>query len=323
MRRRALLASGCAAAGALLLPGCVALQTPRALAIGTPPAEPRPQQPGQIAGKILFVKAGDLWVYADGRQKQLTTGLRYEGPAWSPDGQLIAASVVGENHSDLVILTSTGERVRQLTRNLSNVSVQNQAWARKPAWSPSGQQIAFITDQGYVDMSLSVVPSAGGAARKLVVHQIGGGGTDWPTWEPEGTHIAYADFSERLSRIFLYNVENTTFKPITEFPEGALDPDWSPDGQWIAFTGREARRSDIYVMRPDGTSVTRLTDNGASRAPAWSPDGQMLAFITTSNSSFDIAVVRVSLGSAVSASGPRQLTNGERIEGPSGLSWTV
>jgi TolB protein len=324
VKRRSFITAGAslAVASASLL-ACSSLRTPGVLAFGTPVAEPRPQQPSTIQGKILYVKRGDLWVYAGGQQKQLTTGTRYEGPAWSPDGALIAASVVGENHSDLVVLTSAGARVRQLTRNLSNVSIQNQAWARKPAWSPSGQQIAFITDQGYVDMSLTVIPSDGGTAHKLVVHQIGGGGTDWPSWEPDGTHIAFADFSERRSRIYTYNVDNTTYGPLADFADGAFDPAWSPDGRWMAFTGRDGKQSDVYVMRADGSSPVRVTENGAGRSPAWSPDGEMLAFISVANGALDIAVIRLSLGATISASTPRPLTNGEAIEGPSGLSWSI
>jgi TolB protein len=323
LKRRSFLAAGASlAVASTSLAGCASLRTPGALAFGTPVAEPRPEQPSTISGKILYVKRGDLWIYSAGQQKQLTTGLRYDGPAWSPDGASIAVSVVGENHSDLVVLTSSGARVRQLTHNLSNVSVENQAWARKPCWSPSGQQIAYVTDLGYVDMSLTVIPSGGGTAHKVVVHQIGGGGTDWPSWEPDGTHIAYADFSERQSRLFLYNVDNTTYGPLADFADGAFDPAWSPDGRWMAFTGRDAKQSDVYVMHADGTSPVRVTENGASRAPTWSPDGEMLAFIIASNGALDIAVTRLSLGAAVSASTPRQLTSGEPIDGPSGLSWT-
>ena len=323
MNRRWLLGRG-AALLAITLPGagCAALRTPRAEAIGSPVATPRPQQPTAIPGRILFVKKGDLWVLADGRQKQLTTGLRYEGGAWSPDGSLIAASVVGENHSDLMVLTATGAQSRQLTRNLSNVSIANQAWARKPAWAPTGQQIAFITDQGYTDMSLATVPAAGGATRRLVTHQIGAGGTDWPTWDTTGSHIAYVDFSERVAQIYSYSLTTGAFTALTTTTDGAFDPAWSPDGEWIAFTARDAKRTNIHVMRADGSQITAVTDTGTCRAPAWSPAGDQLAYITTSDNAFDIAVIAITLGDAVFASPPRQVTTGDRIDGPSGLSWT-
>jgi TolB protein len=313
----------------LALSGCH-VAVPRAYALpGTPTAGPRPSADFTVDGKLAYVKRGDIWRWSGGRAEQVTRGNAYEGPAWSPDGTMLAVSFMGENHSDIVVLGESGARLRQLTHNFSNVSIKAQAWGRKPAWSPDGGSVAYVSDQGALDaagertldMSLFLIDADGGTPRKLVVQLPYSGGLDWPTWSLDGTRIAYAAFDSAPSQIQVYNLSTRQWRNITSHPEGAYDPAWSPDGRWIAYVVRERGRHDINVMRADGTESVRVTDTGANRAPAWSPDGQLLAYVTNVAGSFEIAVLRLALGEGVAASEPRQLTRGENVEAPSGLSW--
>lgn len=47
----------------------------------------------------------------------------------------------------------------------------------------------------------------------------------------------------------------------------------------LAFERKENDNSDVYVMNPDGSDLTRLTDDaGWDGTPAWSPDGTQIAF---------------------------------------------
>jgi len=330
LSRRRFLGAGLLAASGLLLPGCRGA-VPRALALpSTPTAGLRPEADFAVEGKIAYVKGGDVWRWSGGRSQQITRGNAYEGPAWSPDGTLLAASYMGENHSDVVVLTETGVRVRQLTHNFSSVSVKAQAWGRKPAWSPDGRRVAYISDQGpldafgnkTLDMSLFLVNADGTDLRKLLVQRPFTGGLDWPTWSADGIRIAYTVFDAAPSQIQVYNLTTGEWRNLTNHPEGAYDPAWSPDGRWIAYTVRENGRHDVHVMRSDGSVSTRITDTGANVAPAWSPDGQLLAYLSNVGGYFDVFVVRLRLADDTAASEPRQLTRGENVEAQSGLSWS-
>lgn len=305
-----------------------------ALIVSRAHAEPDVQTPSQaqksralnndfeIVGKIIYVKKGDIWRYSDGKTKQLSRGNRYETPAFSPDGKRIASSFMGENHSDLMILDSEGGKVLQLTKNWSPASIQDQSWARKPAWSPDGKKIAFISDLGANDMSLFMIDAEGSTPRRMVTGVSFTGGVDWPTWAPNGKSVAYIRFENAPAYIESVDLTSFTTETLANAPEGAYDPTISPDGLWLAYVIRVNGSHDIYLKSLESEVVFRLTETGASRAPCWSPDGKALAYLTNQNDCFDIQALKLDLAAAPLISEPKTITKSESVEAPSGLSWT-
>lgn len=335
--RRDLL-HGLALAGAglplLALAGCAGA-VPRAQAepVGTPTASgspvaaslatgPRPSGDFEIPGKIAYVKAGDILAWSAGKSRQVTRGNAYQGPAWSSDGTRLAASFMGENHSEIVILTEEGQKVRQVTHNFSNISISDQSWGRKPVWSPDDLQIAYVSDQGPIDMSLFIVDVDGTGQHRVVTQKLYSGGLDWPTWSKDGIRIAYTEFDSGMAQIQVCNLSTDTWKTLTEHVEGCYAPDYSPDGQHIAYTVREKGKHEIYVMDADGANPAKLTEGGMNTTPVWSPDGQLISYLASSNDCFDIMVMKVDVTGAPIASVPKAITHGEYVESPSGLSWT-
>lgn len=77
---------------------------------------------------------------ATGLRAQLTDGKQtvYD-PAWSPDGRLLAVSIIDGTSSSLWLLTPDGKQRMALVRRPA---------ARAPTWSPDGQQLAFIGEEG-------------------------------------------------------------------------------------------------------------------------------------------------------------------------------
>jgi TolB protein len=288
-----------------------------------PSAAERSRQPVKAAGRVAYVAAGQVWEWSDGATRPLTKpGVRYEGAAWSPDGTRLAASEVGDNHSDVWLLDAAGARLRQLTRNWSLVSVQDSAWGRKAAWSPSGETLAFVSDLGRTDMSLWLVSAQGGNLRRAYSLGYGSGGLDWPSWSPDGKKIAFTAYPAgpyRPPQIFSLTLATGAVAQLTELRDGAFDPAWSPDGLSIAFAARADGRTNLVVMKADGSGMVRLTEGKADRAPAWSPDGSEIAYLALNSSSFDLWALRLQ-GAAVSE--PRALTNRQNADAVSGVSWT-
>lgn len=322
MNRRDFL-RGAAAAGAIAFSagatGCSSL-IPRALA------------DFDVSGRIAYVADNDIFVWSNGNSTRLTKDSRWEGPDWSPDGTQIAASIMGENNSDIVILDTSGNRVRQLTNYYKGrKSVADTAWGRKPTWSPDGRRIAFISDDGAVadagykliDMSLFVIDADGKNLKKYIVPGFFTGGVDWPTWSPDGKQIAYERFgTSKPSQLHAYKIDADQERALTDYPEGAYAPAWSPDGQWIAFTLRSQGKHDVYALPVAGGQPVKLTDSGANLAPAWSPDGTLLAYINqTQDVAADIWVLKLGLTAGLSVEGSKQLTQGLPVKTTSGLSW--
>ena len=78
---------------------------------------------------------------ADGkRARQLTEDLNMSGCTWSPDGKQIAfaAGAIGGEGVNIHIIDVDRNNRRKLTQ------VGPNAWARRPAWAPDGEWIAYF-----------------------------------------------------------------------------------------------------------------------------------------------------------------------------------
>lgn len=329
-RRQFLRGIGALSAAGLAIPatGCASL-IPRALA--TSPQQTLADFP--VDGRILYIAGDDIRVWSQGASTRVSQGSRWEGPDWSPDGKLIAASIMGTNSSDICVLDTSGNVVRQLTNHVQGrKSIAAQSWGRKPVWSPDGTRIVYISDDvpassnGFkpIDMSLFVVGADGKNVKRLITTPFFSGGADWPTWSPDGLQIAYDQFEmSKPSQISVFRLDTGERRPLTSYPDGAYAPAWSPDGKWIAYTLRSSGKHNIYALPVDGGDPVKLTDSGVNVAPAWSPDGSLLAYVAQSeDATADIWALKLSSAGGLSVEGSKQLTFGEPVKTTSGLSWT-
>lgn len=274
-------------------------------------------------GRIAFIVGTDIWQWSNGATNVFASGRPYGDPAWSPSGAQLAVVVYGTNQSDIALLNSGGKLIAQLTHDGSNVSINDTVWARRPAWSPNGKLIAYITDRGGHDMSLWVIGSDGGVPRPILLEKPYSGGLDWPTWSPDGTEIAYTTFVFGSSQVHAFNLKTNKARVIAKDPEGDFDPCYSPDGKYIAYAGRSGAQDNIFIVPSAGGDSTQITHGGLNRAPVWSPKSDALAYVTsTSEHGFDLYAVQLDLAKGISASVPQQLSHGLNIAAESGLSWT-
>ena len=109
--------------------------------------------------------------------------------------------------------------------------------------------------------------------------------------------IAFVSERDGNSEIYRIGSDGTGLTRLTDNPAIDSDPAWSPDGARILFASNRGSPatdgSDIYVMNADGSNVSRLTNDGQSRAPAWSPDGNTIAFSSVRDGQFGIYVMRL------------------------------
>src|SRR5262249_7689264 len=105
-----------------------------------------------------------------------------------------------------------------------------------------------------------------------------------PSWSPDGTTIAYVNFTSSgspASSIWTVSSDGSGKQQITNAGGVSNDPVWSPNGTKIAFESNRGGAYDIYEMTPDASGVRALPNHPALDAsPAWSPDGTKIAFVS-------------------------------------------
>lgn len=104
-----------------------------------------------------------------------------------------------------------------------------------------------------------------------------------PAWIPgTKTHFAYVERKPGMVPMRLWVAKEDGSNPLalTKF-EVHRGFSWSPDGKWLAMTHTKDGNSEIYKIRPDGSGLTRLTNNVVTdQYPAWSPQGNKIAFVS-------------------------------------------
>lgn len=148
--------------------------------------------------------------------------------------------------------------------------VNNPANDVDPAWSPSGQKIAFTSYRGAVS-DVYVMDSNGVGQTKLAYGMH-------PAWSPDGTKLVYASGRQGNFDIYTMNADGSGSTKLTSDSLSDILPTWSPNGLKIAFvSNRGGANYDLYTMNADGTAQTKVTTTGATE-PSWSPDGTRIAF---------------------------------------------
>jgi len=187
-------------------------------------------------------------------------------PAWSPSGRRIAFWQNMQGQRDLATIPASGGPRVMVT---SDEAVD---WA--PVWSPDGRFLYFASDRGG-SMGIWRIAIDEASGRPLGAPEVIAAGADVAMDLP---HLS----SDGASLIFRSMIESTNpaaiaFDPKTERAgevrllqdrTGILIPmDVSLDGRWIALNNMLERQQDIFIMRPDGTGLTRLTDDLARLVP--------------------------------------------------------
>jgi Tol biopolymer transport system component len=209
--------------------------------------------------RIVFARdfPRGIWVMnADGSgMTQLTFGTD-EGPAYSPDGGMIAYSHF-ESPGGIVLMSTDGTYLRRLTSRIYDSA---------PDWSPDGGKIAFV--RNFNQIYVVNVDGTGGAALTR------GGGATNPSWSPDGTKITFERYDAIRYRtdVWVVNADGSGQVNLT----GRLtrtfygNPAWSPDGTEIVVTRRDdCGGNGIAIIAADGRGETGLYCNYDARNPAW------------------------------------------------------
>ena len=268
-----------------------------------------------IAGSILYVKSGNVWVQTGDEATQLTDGGHDSMPTWSPDGQFVylirTAAQDGRWPSGGIVRTYQLE-VPSLVRIradgtggpdvllVGRIRRSGNLWSyflRQPAISPDGATIAVVTDGPNPTVSDIVVKLFDLEAEELSdpeLPQSGGLGHQDPAWSPDGRLLAYVRLNREGARgtpvIRRYNLETGRSSNVTG--PGYLAPSWSPDGRYLAATRTSNFGTDVVIVDArNGAELVRVTNDERSFNPVWSPKGDAIAFLRVQHGVVDLWVV--------------------------------
>ena len=167
---------------------------------------------------------GAQWHWINNYNFWLRKSLRGSAPAWSPTRDEIAFFIHEQSDSegvpleevnDLYLISADGSTYTRLT----NDEYTN----TKPAWSPDGQWIAFVSNRDGGDaFDLWVMDRMGEQMVKLLDCPVPG--CDHPSFSPNGLEIAFV----RDNNIYVMALTDQTQVQITHHGNLTNSPNWSP-----------------------------------------------------------------------------------------------
>ncbi len=219
-------------------------------------------------------------------------GLTGDGAAVDPALRWIVFSTrVPQNGSRLARLDLGTGRVDTLATGCA-------VYSEQPALSADGRLLAIqgmCRDRSQQEWALYVMRADGSQLRRVVEEDSVS--DELPSWNPDGTQIAFQRTHEAVSglnrQVAIVDTSGRRWRVVAN---GSV-PSWSPNGQWIAFMGSDSGPHWVATLRlvhPDGSGervifvnrVTTTYSRGWGPMPeglpwgplVWSPDSRALAF---------------------------------------------
>jgi TolB protein len=249
---------------------------------------------GAAATRLLFVAGGRVYrVDSDGHDLTPLTpgGQTALSPVWSPDGQRLAFTQLGEGRGGIVVQTLGGGSSFVVPGSQTGLNIT-------PAFSPDGRTLAFAhSDERGTDIyTANVIERC--CAQRLTVGRFADNLS--PTFSPDGRRIAFISTRAGPPQLYVMEANGTDQELLAPFDYGATGstnaPDWSPDGASVVFHREVSYSPQIFLVDVVNRRVRQLTSSGRNEDPAWAPDGRHVAFISDRSGRRQIWIVDVETG---------------------------
>jgi len=141
-------------------------------------------------------------------------------PTFSPDARQVAFISDRSGNPQVHILDIPTKKITRLT---------SLNWCDAPAWSPTGEWIAFAGRAHNKDkMDIFLVDITGGQLRQLT---HGEGSNEDPAWSPDGRFVTFSSTRGKRSQIWVMDSDGSAPRLMADVPGSSVTPHWSPVGR--------------------------------------------------------------------------------------------
>ncbi len=248
--------------------------------------------------RIAYIANGELRIVdSDGAEtRAITTGRGALSPAWSPTGESVVFTVLGNTGTQVQELDVRTGRTRRVSQIRAGLNIT-------PVYQPGGNAILYAQGTGYgTDLVLTDLDSS--APKKITI----GRGTDntSPSYSPDGHQIAFISGKSGSPQVYIMDADGSNVQLLTPYSPGVrsyrASPDWSPDGRAIAYEQQDGN-FQIWMIDIRERAPKQLTSEGENEDPSWGPDGRHIVFTSSRSGTKQLWILDTETGRA------RQLTH--------------
>jgi Tol biopolymer transport system component len=256
-------------------------------------------------------------------------------PRWSPNGDAIYFTRVGEQHDELWktrISPKSGKPIAAPSLVLDGLRAEkNLSIAR------DGKRLLYAQEIQYSNLWLVSIPERG-TTENVDVKRITTGTfyDSCPYISPDGKMVTFTRGFGKKHNIFIVPITGGNPQQITYLDSFNFYPSWSPDGMEIAFISSQGGKAKVWKVNARGGAPHPFQNTSASAQAyqmSWAP-GPNILYQTTGNNNFHILdprteeerplIIEESISSVHNAhyspDGKRIAAFVERLSSPSGIS---
>jgi Tol biopolymer transport system component len=173
-----------------------------------------------------------------------------------------------------------------------------------PAWSPTGDWIAYSSHYGNAGINLLNTECIAKLGQRFAdpfeiceqnaIQVVEEEHISYPNWSPDGSRFVLTGFHD----LYIVSLDDMVFSQFNKIDSVSDErhPAWSPDGNRIAFVSQRSQLgesdTDIYIEDFRGGPPKRLTEEASEEDyPHWSVK-DVIAFVSDRYGSLDVFTVR-------------------------------